>query len=137
MSPCGADGAADGDALVAAQVVEHDDVTWLERGDKELLDPGEEDHAVNWAIDDAGRLDPIRPQCGKEGHSLPVAVRNAGHQALAKGGAAMGSGHVGLGPGLVHEDEARGGKAALVAVPALTLGGDVGPMLLGGVQAFF
>lgn len=137
VSPRGTDGAADGDTLVAAQVVEHDDVTWLERRDEELLDPGEEDHAVDGAIDDAGGLDSIRPQRGKERHSLPVAVRHAGHQALSKGCAAMGSGHVGLGPGLVHKDEAGGGKAALVAAPALTLGGDVGPMLFGGVQAFF
>jgi hypothetical protein len=49
----------------------------------------------------------------------------------------MGAGHVRLGPGLVDEDQACGIDAALMAAPALALGGDVGPMLLGGVQTFF
>jgi hypothetical protein len=49
----------------------------------------------------------------------------------------MGAGHVGLGPGLVDEDQACRIDAALMAAPALALGGDVRPMLLGGVQAFF
>jgi hypothetical protein len=49
----------------------------------------------------------------------------------------MRSVHVGLGPGFIHEDEARSGDAVLMAAPAHALGGDVGSMLLGGVQAFF
>jgi len=48
----------------------------------------------------------------------------------------MGAGHVGLGPGLVDKDQARGGDAVLMAAPPLALGGDVGSLLLGGVQAF-
>lgn len=64
-------------------------------------------------------------------------MRHAGHQALPTQGTAMGTGHVGLGPGLVDEDQAGRVDAALMAAPAFALGGDVGPMLLGGVQAFF
>lgn len=77
------------------------------------------------------------PECGEEGHGGPVALRHVGHQALAAGCVAMGAGHVGLGPGLVHEHQAGGIDAPLVATPPLPLAGDVGPMLLGGVQAFF
>jgi hypothetical protein len=49
----------------------------------------------------------------------------------------MSAGHVGLGPGLIYEDEARCRDAVLMPAPSLALGGYVGPMLLGGVQAFF
>jgi hypothetical protein len=49
----------------------------------------------------------------------------------------MGAGHVGLGPGLIDEDQAGRVDAVLMAAPPLALGGDVRPMLLGGVQAFF
>jgi hypothetical protein len=64
-------------------------------------------------------------------------MRHARDQALAAWCAAMGAGHVGLRPGFIHEDQAGRVDAALMAAPALALGGDVGPMLLGGVQAFF
>jgi hypothetical protein len=62
---------------------------------------------------------------------------DVGDQSLAARGAAMGAGHVGLGPCLVDEDQAGGIDAALMATPARAAVGDVGPMLLGGVQAFF
>jgi hypothetical protein len=47
------------------------------------------------------------------------------------------AGHVGLGPGLVDEDEPRGIEPSLIALPALTPPFDVGTVLLGRVQAFF
>jgi len=60
-----------------------------------------------------------------------------GDQALAARGAAMGACHVGLGPGLIDEDQAGGIDARLMATPARAAARNVGPMLLGGVQAFF
>jgi hypothetical protein len=60
-----------------------------------------------------------------------------GDQALATRGTAVGAGHVGLGPGFVDEDQAGGFDARLMAAPACAAARDFGPMLLGGVQAFF
>src|SRR5438477_7732969 len=45
--------------------------------------------------------------------------------------------HVGLGPSLVDEDETGGIKPPLVLLPLRSSPGDVGAILLAGVQAFF
>jgi len=49
----------------------------------------------------------------------------------------MPPGHVGLGPGLVDKDQPFGIKPALVFLPSLAPAGDVGAILLAGVQALF
>jgi hypothetical protein len=49
----------------------------------------------------------------------------------------MAPGHVGLGPGLVDEDQAFGVEPALMFLPALAPAGDVGAVLFAGVQALF
>jgi hypothetical protein len=49
----------------------------------------------------------------------------------------VSAGHVGLGPGLIEEDQTLGINASLVASPAGALASDVGPLLLGGAQGFF
>jgi hypothetical protein len=60
-----------------------------------------------------------------------------GDQTLAALTAAVLAGHVGLGPGLVDEDQAARIKAPLVLLPSGAPAGDVGAVLLGGEQAFF
>ncbi len=132
-----ADGAANIDALVATKVVEDHDIAGPERWCEELLNPGEEDRAVDRAIDNAGCLDAVRAQGCEEGQRLAVSVWYSRDEALAPRGTAVGAGHVGLGPGLIDEHQARRVDAALIAAPTLALARDVGPMLLGGVQAFF
>jgi len=62
---------------------------------------------------------------------------HVGDQALATRGAPVGARHVGLGPGLIDEDQAGGIDARLMPAPARAAARDVGPMLLGRVQAFF
>jgi hypothetical protein len=49
----------------------------------------------------------------------------------------MGAGHIGLGPGLIDEDEAGGIKLALVLFPLRPPSCDVVAILFAGVQAFF
>jgi hypothetical protein len=56
---------------------------------------------------------------------------------LAARCAAMGAGHVRLGPGLVDEHETRRIKLTLMPPPSRPLACDIGPILLAGVQAFF
>jgi hypothetical protein len=50
---------------------------------------------------------------------------------------AVAARHVGLGPGLVDEDQARRIKPPLILSPLRPSPGDVGTVLFAGVQAFF
>jgi hypothetical protein len=56
---------------------------------------------------------------------------------LASGAAAMSARHVGLGPGLVDEDEPPRIDPRLTRSPPLTPPGDVRPVLFGCAKAFF
>ncbi len=73
----------------------------------------------------------------RKGHGPPLAVGRLGVDALAPRRAAMTAHHIGLGPGLVDEDEACRVKLALMLPPADAAAGDVGPVLLAGVHGFF
>jgi len=64
-------------------------------------------------------------------------MRGLGDQPLAASCAAMSAGHVSLGPGLVDEDEPGRIKPPLILSPLRPPPGDVGTILLAGVQAFF
>ena len=66
-----------------------------------------------------------------------MTVRHAGPQALAAERSSVPPGHVGGGPGLVDEDEARGVEIELVVEPLLTSPQDVRPLLLGRVRGLF
>lgn len=131
------DGAADGLALVTAEIVEHHDVAGPQCGHQELLHPSEEQRAVDRPVDDAGRVDAVMPERSDEGHGGPPPVRHMGDQALSTRGAAVGACHVGLGPGLVDEDQAAGIRSSLELLPLLATPGDLRPQLLGGKNAFF
>ena len=132
-----ADSRSDRLSFVRSQIVGDDDVVWLERGDERLLDIGAEYLAVDGAIEQAGRLDPVVPQSGDEGRSFPMAVRDFGDQARAASCPAAHPCHVGLGPRLVDEDEARGINPPLVLAPAGAVTGDVGAVLLARDSVFF
>jgi len=64
-------------------------------------------------------------------------MRDGSPKTLTAPGPAMGSGHIGLGPGLVDEDQSRWIKLALMTLPSITPSCDVGTILFAGVQAFF
>jgi len=93
--------------------------------------------ATRHPIDDAGSIEPIGAQGGQERQRAPAAVRDFRDQSLAARRAPVGACHVGLGPGLVDEDEARGIKPALILLPLCPPPRDVRAILLAGVQAFF
>jgi hypothetical protein len=63
---------------------------------------------------------------------LPMPVRRLPAQALSSQSPAMGADHVGLGPGLIDEDEAGRINLSLMPFPACPSARDVGPVLLGG-----
>ena len=135
--PSRADRLADGCALVTAKVVHDDDIAGVERWDEELLDPGGEAEAVDRSVKDARRIDPVMTECCQEGQRAPFAERRAGDELAAARRPASDRGHVGLGPGLVDEDEAPGIKPVLILLPLLPPPGDLRPQLLDGEQRFF
>lgn len=57
-----------------SKIVENDNVAAFERRDQELLDIGEKPFAVDRAVKQAGRLDPVVAQRCEEGRGLPVTV---------------------------------------------------------------
>lgn len=132
-----ADCCTDGRPLVATQVVHDDDIAGRERRHEELLDIIEEACCVDRLIQHTGRVDPVATQGGNEGHRLPVTVRDLGVEPLPFGCPAAQGSHVGLGPGLVDEDEASGIKPVLELLPLLAPPGDLRAQLLGGQNAFF
>ena len=88
-------------ALVAAEIVHDDDVAWLEGRDEQRVDIGPEPGAVDRAVDDEGRGDPVAAQGGEEGHGAPVTVGGETAKALALHAPAAQRRHVGLDPGLI------------------------------------
>lgn len=135
--PSGADCGPDGSILVAGEIVHDDDVAWPERGAELLLDPGRERGSVDWLVKDEGCVDPVATQGGNEGHCLPVAVRHLGMEPLAYRRPPTQRRHVGLGPGLIDEDEAPGVRSGLILLPLLAPPGDLWAQLFGRQHAFF
>jgi len=133
----GADGTAHGLALVAAKIIHDDKVAGLERGGEELLDIGGEAPAVDRAVEQAWRVDPIAAQRREEGHGFPMTMWRLAPHSLSPGCPAMGAYHIGLGPGLVDEDEPLSRDPALIALPARPPARHVAPVLLGWQQRFF
>lgn len=133
----GPDGFADGRAFVAAQIVHDDDVAGQEGRHEELLDIGSEGLAVDRAIEDARRVDPVMAERGQEGQRLPMPEGCLGDELLAPGRPAADRRHVRLGPGLVDEDEAPGVNPALICLPLCPPPRDCRPILFDGEQCFF
>ena len=111
----------------------------LQRRHEELLDIGPEALAVDWAVDHAGCGDASRRSRGQRRSWCA----NGRYGALATSRCprrmrTVRAGHVGLGPGLVDEDETGRIHAGLDrSSSAHAAAGNVRTILLAGVQAFF
>ena len=66
-----------------------------------------------------------------------MAVGHRRPAALSALGSAPQAGHLGRGAGLIDEDELLRIKVGLGVEPSLAAGGDIRPLLLGGVRGFF
>jgi len=137
LGPGGSDSLADGLALVAAEIVHHHEIAWLEDGNEDLLDIGEEGFAVDRSVNDARSLEAVMAECRQEGERAPAAMRRLGDQLVAARSPAAQWRHVGLGPGLVDEDEATRIDPSLILPPLLTPSHDRGSILLACEQRFF
>ena len=133
----GTDGAADLDGFVAAQIVHHHDVAGPDGVEQLLVYPGPEALAINRAVEDAGRDDPIMAQGRHEGHGAPMAMGRVAAQPPALYTPAADRGHVGLDPGFVDEHQALGVEMGLDGLPASAPPGDGGMGLLKREQDFF
>jgi len=133
----GANGGAHGFALMTAEIVEDDDVTGFECRHQHLLDVSPEGLAIDWPVDDAGRIDAIRAQGGEEGDGSPSPLRHLAQEPATARCPAAERCHVGFGPGLVDEDEPRRVKSPLVSFPAPASLCHVGPVLFDCEQSFF
>ena len=105
--------------------------------DEELLDIGAEAFAVDRAVEQAGRIDAVIAESGKERRGLPLALRDLVDEALSLRRPAAKPGHVGLGPRLVDEDQTPGIDAALIGSPARAMPAYVGTILLARDEGLF
>ena len=106
-------------------------------GDQELLDVGQELLAVDRASEETGRIDAVMTQGGQEGECTPAAMRCLADQPVAARPPAAQRGHVGLGPGLVDEDQAPGIDARLAGLPSQAAPGDIRAILLSRERGLF
>lgn len=133
----GFDRLADPGDLVGTEIVHDDDVATCQRGGQHLLDIGEEQLAIDRSIEHAGGDQAILAQAGYEGGGLPVPMGYCINQPVAHRGPAIEPDHVGLGPGLIDEDQPARVQLRLVLAPLRPGLGDVRSILLGGPERLF
>jgi hypothetical protein len=73
---------ANGSAVVAAEIIQDDDVAWPKRWDENFFDVETEGLAVDRTVENPRSLDAIMAESGAEGQGLPMAVRNLGMKPL-------------------------------------------------------
>ena len=93
--------------------------------------------AIDRAIEDAGRRQPVPSQRAEEGKRAPMAVRSKRPKTLAFRPPASDGRHVCFNPCLVDKDETFRIKMMLQGLPSLSPAGDVGAGLFKGEQRFF
>lgn len=92
--------------------------------------------AVDGAVEDVRRAQPVRAQAGQEGHGAPVAMGRVAFEAFALLRPSPQRGHVGLDPGLVHEHQTVRVELTLERLPPRPLAGDRRPRLFKREQSF-
>ena len=132
-----ANGGANGAALMAAEVVQDDNVARRKDREETLFDISAEACAIDRSVDDAGRCEPVATQRRQKHEGPPSAEGRFGDEAFASGASAMGARHVGFRPGLVNKDKPPRIDRRLTRLPALTPLGDVRPVLFGGAKALW
>jgi len=132
-----ADGYSRGFAFVTAEVVCQHDVAWQKRWHENLFNVDQETLAIDGTVEQPRRLDAIMSERGDERHGIPMAVGRFRFEPFSYRRPAAQSCHVGLGPGLVDEDESGRINAMLIARPSGAHSSYVGTILLFGQQRFF
>jgi hypothetical protein len=122
---------------VAGEIVHHHDVANLQDRHQVLLYPGEEQFAVNAALNGKRSDESLGPQCAQKSRCLPTSARSFFHQTRAQFRAAVGTRHVGFGPCFINENGFGGIDQFLRIAPCRALLDDIEAILLAGNQRFF
>ena len=133
----GADQLAHGFALVTAEIVHDNDIALAKRRRQYPFYIGAKALAVDRPLKQPRRIDPIEAERGQEGRRVPATVRDLGDAALAARRPSAQWRHVGLGPGLVDEDQALRGDAILILCPLRAPPRHVGAIAFASHHAFF
>ena len=128
---------AHGLRLVTSKIVDDDDVSGTKRRQQELFDIGEKALPIDRPVEHARGLDTVAAQRRQESECSPVALRHLGQEPVPTRRPPAQTCHVGLGPGLVDEDQPGWIKPALMRFPAPALSRHVGAILLGCEEGFF
>ncbi len=130
-------GGLHGRLFMDRQVVEHHDVTWLQRGDEHLFDIGEECGVVDRAVEDRWRLQAVPPQRGDHGVRLPVSAGRVIAEPQATWAAAIAPQQIGRDARFVEKDEVPSIAQRLRILPVAPGRGDIRATLFVGVYGFF
>ena len=122
---------------MAAEIVEDDDVSWLEGRDEHFLNIEEEAFAIDRPVDQPGCGHAMLTQCRDEGGGLPVAERSLVAQPLTPWCPAAQRSHVRFGPGFIDEDKAGGIDPSAILQPLFASACDVGAVLFAAEQRLF
>jgi len=122
---------------LTAQIVHDDDIAGRKRRDEGLLDPGGKALPVDGTIENAWDIDPIGAKGGDKGQRGPFAKRRPADELGSAFAPPPDRRHVGLGPGLIDEDQPGRINAALVLAPLDPPSRNRWPLLLDGEQSFF
>ena len=135
--PCGADRSPDGLALVAPEVIDHDNIAWAQGLGELGFDISVESLGVDGAVDDPRRFDAIMAQGRQECHGPPMAIRRMSDETCTAHAPAAQGRHIGLHPGFIDKDQPSAVNPALILSPLLSATRDLWPFLLGRHQRFF
>ena len=126
-----------GKPLVALQIVRDHDVAGTQGRYQDMFDVGLEPIAIDRAVKQPRRINPIVTQSGDEGHRVPMPVRHLGPQARPARPPTTQRRHVGLDGGLVDKDQSCRVNPPLVTAPLRPATDNVGAILLAGEHGFF
>lgn len=108
-----------------------------QRRHQDLLDVGEERGVVERTIEHGGGDEAVRGEGGDHGVHLPLAARRKVAEALAAGTAAIAPEQVRRHATFVEEEIRARVPPRLCRLPVTASGGDIRPVLFGGVHRFF
>ena len=123
--------------LVNRDIVHEHDITSFQGRSQNLFDVGPKRFTVHRAFEHERRGHTVVAQRGDECRGPPVAMQDLLDQTRAARGAAPETGDVARNAGFIDENQPLWIEPWLPPAQGQAIGGDVRPVLLGGVQAFF
>ena len=123
--------------LVNGDIVHEYDVTAFESWCENLFDVGPERLAIHRTFEHERCGHTLLAKSRNKRSGLPIPVQHLLHQTLATGRAAVDAGHIARNTGFIDKNQPLWIKPRLPPAQRVTLRDHVGPILFGGVQAFF